>query len=356
MDSLRLDQALGFIRRRWRRLLVGTVTGLIAGIGISFLIPPVYRATAVILPPEEDELTASMSLSRRSLGGLGALGRLGSYFTQADVAMAILRSRTVHERVVETLDLQTAYKSKHLEDAVRRLSKRVRVRIASDGSISVVAEDRSRDRAAAIANAFLDELDRYNQHFRSFRGRRIRQFLEHRLAECDTSLQRAEARLAQYQEDTGTILVSPETRSTMDGASSLIAQVVSSEVELELLRSYSSPTSEEVRRQESRVRELRRQIGSIPASQVGAATILRDWTVQQQLFTVLTAQLEQARIREAMDTPTIEILDRAEPPYRKAWPKRSWIGIFGALMGLAVAVLDAQWKWLRVRVGGTSPP
>ncbi len=342
MEPIQLGRAVEHLRAHWLRLTLWMIAGSIVGIAISFLVPPTYRSKGVILPPEEDELTSSLSISKRSLGNLGALGRLGSYFTQADVALAILRSRTVQERVVEALDLQRVYKAKSLEDAVRRLEKKVKIRMASDGSISVQAEDGSRDRAADVANAYLDELDRYNQHFRSFRGRRIRQFLERRLIECDSALALAEARLAAYQKESGTILVSPDAASGVEGAGDLLAQIVAAEVELELLRGYSSPGSEEVVRQDTRVRELRRQIGALPGSQVKGATILRDWTVQQQLFALLTAQLEQARIREAMDTPTIEVLDRAIPAQRHAWPKRSWIGLFGALVGLAVATLETR--------------
>lgn len=342
METLRTEIVLDFLRQHWRRVLLWAVLGAAIGFAISYVIPPTYRATAVILPPEEDELTAALSLSRRSLGNLGALGKIGSYFTQADVALAILRSRTVHENVVRDLELETVYHSKNIEEAVRVLGKKVRVRISSDGSIAVSAEDKTSERAAAIANAFMSELDSYNQQFRSFRGRRIRQFLESRLAECDSTLHQVENRLAAYQEEEGTILLPPDAGGVGSGASALLGQVVAAEVQLELLRSFSSPTSEEVMRQEALVNQLRRQIGSLPATQTAGARLLREWAVQQQLFALLTAQLEQARIREAMDTPTIEILDRAVPPYRRAWPRRAWVALFGFVVGLILGVTDAR--------------
>ena len=52
------------------------------------------KRTLPHMPPDEDELSSVLSPMRRNLSALGGLGRLGgTYFTQADIALAILRSR-----------------------------------------------------------------------------------------------------------------------------------------------------------------------------------------------------------------------------------------------------------------------
>jgi uncharacterized protein involved in exopolysaccharide biosynthesis len=105
------------------------------------------------------------------------------------------------------------------------------------------------------------------------------------------------------------------------------------EIQFELLKQYASPQSEEYSRLEAQVRELRRQVGDLPTGQVGGAELLRDVSMLQQVVVLLRAQLEEARLREAMDTPTIQVLDRAAPPERQLWPRRSWIAAFGLLLG-----------------------
>ena len=56
----------------------------------------------------------------------------------------------------------------------------------------------------------------------------------------------------------------------------------------------------------------------------------------QQTYVLLSAQLEDARLREAMDTPTVTLLDPAVPAERRAKPIRVlWAGAGMVLAGLA---------------------
>jgi len=41
---------------------------------------------------------------------------------------------------------------------------------------------------------------------------------------------------------------------------------------------------------------------------------------------------------EAKDTPKIQFLERAAPPYKKSWPKRSLITLIGMMIGLIMGV------------------
>jgi tyrosine-protein kinase Etk/Wzc len=350
--SFNVLDALDFFRRHALRVAVWLVAMGVAGYVVSLVIPPVYRATATILPPEEDELASSISLARRSLPGFVGLGRLGTtYFTQADVALAILRSRSVHEQVVQHFDLRRRYHVKTNEQAIRQLRDRVKVRLANDGTISVSVEDRNARSAAEIANAFLSELDRYTQRFRSARARRARLFLERRVNESEVALRTAERQLGIYQQRRGTVVLPPETRAAADAAANLMAQKATAEVELELAREYASSRSEVVQQLEARVRELRRQVGSLPAGQIAGANLVREVAIQQQVFALLTAQLEEARIREAMDTSTIQILDIAVPPDHRSWPRRTWIAAFGGLLGALCGIIDARRRTPQLRRG-----
>ena len=338
MAAVNLLDLFEFLRRHGVRLAGWSLGFAIVGVLISLVVPPTYESTAVILPPEEDQLSAALSLSRRASGGLGALTRLGgSYFTQADVALATLRSQTVHLRVVEDLDLQAVYRVKSADDAAMRLREQVTVRISTDGTIAVLARDRTPVRAARIANSFLQHLDSMTREFRTTEARRTREFLERRVAETDSLLRSYEQKLVAYQARRGAVVLSPDARGGSDAAAGLVAQKVGAEVELELTRRYSSPHSEELQRLEARVHELGRQIGSLPATQAGGSDLIRQVGIQQQVLAVLTGQLEEARVREVMDTPTIQVLDPARPPERKKWPRRSWLAGFGALLGVLAA-------------------
>jgi uncharacterized protein involved in exopolysaccharide biosynthesis len=323
------------------RLAVWAIAFAVVGLLATFVVPKTYRASATILPPEDDDAAISLQQVRRGLTSLGGIGRLGSYFTQADIALAVLGSESVHATVARKFDLQHVYHARSVDAAVRELRRRSSVKIGSEGTITVTVEDGTPDRAAAMANSFMDLLDHFNQDIRSFRARRSRQFLVQRLAQEDSLLSASERLLVEYQKRHGTVVLSPEERGTISTAGSLMSRKVEAEVELELARQYASPTSEEVQRLGAQVRELNRQVGALPAQQLGGAGLVRDVTLEEQIVALLALQLEDARIREVMDTPTIQVLDRATPPEFPVWPRKSILVFLGGLLGLALGVLDA---------------
>ena len=349
MTPLNLLDAFATLRRHGLRILAWAVAFGVVGYAVTYLIPETFRASAVILPPDDDELTAALSPSRRNLASLGGLGRFGTYFTQADVALAILRSRSVSATIAKEFDLAAAYHTKGEERTLRQLKQRTDVKLGPDGTITVWVEDRSPLRAADMANAYLRELDTYNTRFRTFRARRTRQFLERRVSESDSTLHALQEDLAAYQKLHGAVVVPGDSRSGADAAAGLMSEKIAADMNLELARSYASSSSEEVQRLEARVRELARQIGNLPRAQVGGAAILRSIAVQEQVFAILTAQLEDARVREAMDTPTIQVLDRATPPEIHAWPRRSWIAAFGAVVGFALGMAEVSGAFRQFR-------
>ena len=340
MRPVNLLDVVEFIVRHGRRIAIWAVGLAVLGYGASYLIPPQYRATAVILPPEEDELASALSLGRRNLGPLGGLGKIGAqYFNQADISLATLRSRTVHERVARRFDLQNAYKKKNLEQTVEALRDRAKSRIASDGTIAIAVVDENPERAADIANGFMSELDASTREFRSAQARRTREFLTWRVVQADSMLRDSERQLAAYQRQRGAVVLPPDARGAVDAAAGLMGQKVAAEVELALLSGYADARSEEYRRLEARVRELSRQIGQVPSTQVGGAEIVRRVALQQQMMAVLSTYLEESRLREVMDTPTIQVLDPAIPSHKRTWPRRSLIALFGFALGAGIGLV-----------------
>ena len=84
-------------------------------------------------------------------------------------------------------------------------------------------------------------------------------------------------------------------------------------------------------------------LGSIPTTGAQLVRLVREAKIQETIFTLLTQQLEQARIAEAKDTPTVRILDRAVAPEWKSRPavtKNTILGgIAALLLGIVVALM-----------------
>jgi len=113
------------------------------------------------------------------------------------------------------------------------------------------------------------------------------------------------------------------------------------EVRLGVLRGYLSEESDQVQQVKDELEQLERRLASIPELQNELMRLIRDTKVYEQLYMLLTAELEQARIRETMNTPTVQLLDRAVPPERHSRPKKGILSAAAALIGFAGASLWA---------------
>jgi len=77
----------------------------------------------------------------------------------------------------------------------------------------------------------------------------------------------------------------------------------------------------------------------LPKISLEYARLLRNLKVQEAIYELLTQQYEQAKIMEAKDTPTVQILDKASPPERKSFPKRGIIIILVFITSFALNFL-----------------
>jgi uncharacterized protein involved in exopolysaccharide biosynthesis len=72
--------------------------------------------------------------------------------------------------------------------------------------------------------------------------------------------------------------------------------------------------------------------------------MVRDVKIQEQVFSLLSAQYEEARINEARDIPTVEVLDPAIPPEGRAWPRRGLLVGIGGVLSLCGALAWIAWS------------
>jgi uncharacterized protein involved in exopolysaccharide biosynthesis len=327
-------------RLRTIALVVGAATALTAG--VAMLLPQWYRATASLLPPSEEESGFGIA---NLLKGIGVPGvKVPTQATPADVFVAVLSSRRVNEEVVRRFELQKRYRRKLMEDALRELRRHAGFSVNEAGVISIAVEDRDPKRAADMANAYVEILDRFNRDVRMTKGRRTRAFVEQRLAETRGELQTAEQRLAAYQARHKTLPLSPEMASSVESAARLYAERSALQVRLAVAESYSRGASAETAPLREQMAAIDRQLQAMPATGLDAARLLRDVKTLEALFVLLTGQREEARINEARNVATVEVLDPATPPERRARPKRGLMvaGAFAASLMLAVAWAAVQ--------------
>lgn len=79
----------------------------------------------------------------------------------------------------------------------------------------------------------------------------------------------------------------------------------------------------------------------IPDLALQYASLLRDTKVQETLYGLLTQQYEIARIQEAKDSPTVQVLDMAKVPEKRIKPKRRQIVLLSAFTATFLVIFLA---------------
>lgn len=340
-----LDLLVALAERKWF-ILSMTLAGALVMTVIAFLLPPMYTATASIMPPQQQQSAASALLGQ--LGPIVGGGALGIK-TPADIYVAILGSRTIADDLIQSFSLRQLYGVPTVFDARKVLAKRSRISGGRDPLIKVAVEDRDPKRAAALANAYLEELSRQNGRLALTESAQRRLFFERQLEAQKKSLADAEVALKATQERTGVLQVTAQVESVIGNMARLRAGIAIREVALSSLESAATPQNPEVVRQQAELGALRQQLQKLETSgdpgghgdtfiptslvpKVGLEYVraVRDLKYNETLFELLLKQYEAARIDEAKEAPVIQVVDSAVPPERRSWPSRGGFAFGGA--------------------------
>jgi len=320
------------LQRRWA-WIAGTAGGATAlALVAALLLPSWYRASASLLPPNEEDSGVGISSLLKGIGVPGV--KVPKQSEPADVFVAILKSSRVNEEIVRRFDLRARYHRKLTVDALRELSRHTRFDVDDAGIIEIQVEDRDPHRAADMANAYVVVLDRFNRDVRMTKGRRTREFVGQRLADTETQLHQAEEAYAAYQATHKAPPLSTDAMNAQSSVASLYAQREALQVRLGVIQGYTQGESDEARQIRAELAQLDRRLQEFPETGIASLRLLRELKTLEQLRALLTAQYEQARIDEVRDVSTLEPLDVATPPEKRARPQRALLVLTGLLLGL----------------------
>ena len=345
-----------------RKFIITTVVAVaVITAAITLFMPNWYAATASVLPPKRPGgllslLESGVGSVLRSIPGLG--GRLGGS-QEVYSYMAILQSRTAMERVVKKFDLLKVYKIEEgkMEKAIRTLSANCEFDFATEGNITATVYDKDQQRAADMANYFIELLNEISVDLGTREARNNREFVEKRYQQNLRDLKTAEDSLKAFQQKTGIYALPEQTASAIKAATELKTEALAKEVEYGIAKrtfGADNPRTQSLQMQMAEVNKMLREMkyGSSEADQslslfvpfknvpeLGTIYIrlYREFQIQSKLMEFLLPLYEQAKIDENKDTPVVLMLDKAVPPERKSRPKRTLI----VLIFTALAMLFA---------------
>ena len=324
------------------------VTGIVAilAVVVSLLLPKIYTASTTILPPHQNE-----SMAAAMIGQLGALAGLAGAGipNSTDLYLSMLKSRNIEADMIKRFNLKALYKANTEDDARKSLEGNTIASVGKDGCITIAFSDKDPKRAATIANAFVDELDRVSSSLAVTEASQRRLFFEKQLNIVKDNLAKAEFDLQTLQAKTGLIRDYPQEKEIAESNAKLRAEITAKEVQLAAMSVGVTNQNPDYLRLKSELESLKKRVGGSGDNEISVASMpgqsmeyiekFRNVKYNQAILEMLYKQYELAKIDEAKDYPMIQVLDKAVPPERKSKPRRSLIVIMSTLAAFFLSVV-----------------
>jgi capsule polysaccharide export protein KpsE/RkpR len=267
----------------------------------------------------------------------------------------------VQDALIDKFHLKAVYHDSKIEDARKDLAAHTDVsEDRKSGIITIAVTDHDPKRAATMAQAYVDELDRLVAQVSTSSARRERIFLEGRLQNVKTDLDSAAKDFSIFASKNTAIDIPAQGKAMVEAAATLQGELIAAQSELSGLRQIYADNNVRVRTVEARVNELDRKLNEIggggtqgggksdnplypsirqlPLLGVTYADLFRQTKIQETVYELLTQQYELAKVEEAKEIPTVKVLDAAIVPTKKTFPPRTVIVLLGMMLGTTMAM------------------
>lgn len=318
----------------------------VLGLAFSYLIPVTYKANVKILPPQQSQSTASAIMSQ--LGGLagGASSALGLR-NPNDMYVAMLKSRSIADELIKRFDLKNHYELEFQDQIRKRLETRSSISAGKDSLISIDVEDTNPKIAAALANAYVEELTSVTGRLAITDASQRRIFYEKQLKTIKDQLASLEHSLAKNLDANGILSIDTQSKAILETSARLRASISAKEIQLKSMQANLTPSNSLIKRVSQELVAMQSELSKLEngkkdvlnsessTSELNNQNIqkLRDIKHNQMLYDILVKQYEIARLDEAKEAPIIQILDQAIEPERKNKPQRLLIALTASFIG-----------------------
>ncbi|BDV43452.1 polysaccharide chain length determinant protein [Geotalea uraniireducens] len=355
-ETLDILEYLEIIAARKKVIIYTTGIAFLLSVVVSFSLPKIYSSTAMILPPQQDPGMLGLMVGQMGGSGMANLANdlLGAG-NSADTYVSILNSNAVSDAIIDRFNLMKVYDDRYRFDTYKSLDKNVDISAGKkDGIISITVEDEDPQRAANMANAYVEELEKLTVQLNVTGASENKNYLEQRLVKSKGDLSKAEDAVKDFQSKYKMVSVSDQAAATIEGIAQIKAQLVSQEMQLAVLRRQFTDSSDEVISTKTSIANLKSQLDRLEGSRAGGAIpgvgavpelkeqyirLMREFKIQEALVELLTKQYEMTKLSEAKDVTSIQVIQHARVPDKKTKPKRLIIIMSATFLGGISAIL-----------------
>ena len=335
IDEISLLDLLQVVADNLRLLVLGPLVAGLLALGYSFTITPTFTATAKFMLPQQQQSSAASLLA--GLGALGGLAGAVGIKSPADQYMALLKSRSVQDALVDRFKIMERLGTKSREDARDALGSSVVVSSGKDGLITIDASDKDPVFAADLANAHSEELGILLNRLAVTEAQQRRLFFEKQLTNAKENLVKADEALKAGGINSNVLKLTPGAAVT--AMATLKAGITAQEIKLASMRGYLTESAPDFKQAQTELAAMRSQMARVESAEPASSSTdsdyiarFRDYKYHETLFELFTKQYELARIDESREGAVVQVLDAAQPPERKSKPRKAQMAMMVTLV------------------------
>jgi len=300
-------------RRKWIALLVFAVT-VFSTMFYTRLQPTVYRSQALI------KIKPPASYSRIPGSEINDFDPWSAVATE----LKVMTSSEIAERAAAKLGLPAGPKS------AAQIAGSYKVeRLQESNLISLSSYSSDPVKAADIASAVIDAYRDFDLEQKSRQARKTLEDISARKTEVEDNLRTLERQKQNFVE-----------RNPKTGLGSALAnQLADLEIKKrEMLEKYT-PNHPDVLSINQRIDVVQAKLEEIPAQEIALARISREVRMQEELYTTLNKQYEEAKLGVSSMVSFVSVVNRPVPETSPISPNARLNSMVGAVLGFFLAVV-----------------
>ncbi len=359
-----LDLINIFLEHKKKIFLTSIIVGIIVSIVVFFILDPIFLSSATVKTISKSSGLSGL-IGAEGIPDIGDLSNLGGSSAVKELALYenILTSRRCVEEAIVKFNIIEEENFKYMFDAVKYFRENV-MTLTKDkvaGTMEIGAYDKDPVKAKDMADFLVFQLNKINTELNVQNARNNREFIEGRYDLVRKDLQKTEDTLKQFQDIYG-IAPDLQVQAAVKAEIEIESEIKSEEVKLEILQKILSPGQEEIKLQEEKIKALQNQLSDIqnnsnldnvltlkgkPNIILNYLRLKREVEIQTKILSTIIPLLEQSKIEEKRETPSVLILDPPVVPDKKVKPKRLTIVLIFLALTFCLSFLYfiAKFKW-----------
>ena len=300
-------------RRKWVALLVFAVT-IFSTMFYTRLQPTVYRSQSLI------KIKPPASYAKMPGADLMDYDPWSAVATE----LKVITSSEISERAAAKLGLPSGAAS------INEVSRSYKVeRLQESNLIALYAFSSDPERAANIATAVIDAYKEFDLEQKSLQARKTLQDISSRKDEVEENLRSLERQKQNFVE-----------RNPRTGLGSALAnQLADLEIRKRQMLEKYTPNHPDVLSLDQRIDVVQSKLEEIPAQEVQLARISRELRMQEDLYTTLNKQYEEAKLGVSSIVSFVSVVNKPVPDQAPVSPNRALNMMAGSVLGVFLAVV-----------------